>query len=283
MADKEHTHHPNYLKIYIALVVLLTISVLGNYTGVMWVTLIIAFGVALLKANLVVQNFMHLKVERRIVKWALTTALMLVVLFLAGTSPDVMKHDGLQWVNNSVREEITRGIPLSPEEASKPVAPVPLTYPEAASPRLAPTSGADTTAAASGDSVHTTARVDPPSSGSGAGMHVALASVLPLPHPQSFDAKATFNSVCAACHGKDGRGNGPAAAGMNPKPADFNSPAFWKAAPDSVLFKAIKDGGASVGKSPLMVAWGGTYSDADIHALVKYIETTFRPKAVGGE
>lgn len=99
----------------------------------------------------------------------------------------------------------------------------------------------------------------------------------PLPKPTGFDAKATFNSVCAMCHGQDGKGNGPAATALNPKPANFTDPTFWKTTPDSVLFKAIKDGAASIGKSPLMTAWGGSYSDADIRALVAYIKTAFRP------
>ncbi len=100
-------------------------------------------------------------------------------------------------------------------------------------------------------------------------------------HGSSFDAKAAFNSTCAMCHGQDGSGNGPAAAAMSPKPANFTDPAFWKANKDAVLLKAIKDGAAAVGKSPLMPAWGATYNDADIHALLDYIQTSFRPKAAG--
>ena len=71
----EQGHHPNYTKIYITLVVLLCISVAGPHLGIFWVTLITAFGIALVKADLVIQNFMHLKVERRIVKWMLATSL----------------------------------------------------------------------------------------------------------------------------------------------------------------------------------------------------------------
>src|SRR5271165_5815305 len=35
------------------------------------------------------------------------------------------------------------------------------------------------------------------------------------------DGKAMFVSYCAACHGADGKGNGPAAAALTRKPADL--------------------------------------------------------------
>ena len=53
--------HPNYRKIYYLLLALLAISVAGPFLGIKWVTLITAFGIAIVKARLVVQNFMHLK------------------------------------------------------------------------------------------------------------------------------------------------------------------------------------------------------------------------------
>lgn len=239
MSEKEHQDHPVYWKVYVTLVVLLCISVAGPHLGILWVTLITAFGVALLKANLVVQNFMHLRVERRFIKWMLTTTLVLVALFLAGTMPDIMKHQGLRWVSNAAKAEVARGIPLHPEAAEAAESP----------------SGGE--------------RVE----------HAAVAGGSDDSAPQNFDAKGTFNSVCATCHGQDGKGDGPAGGALNPKPADFTDPAFWKANADSVLFKAIKEGGASVGKSPMMVAWGGMYNDAQIHALLDYIQTTFKPKS----
>ena len=38
--------------------------------------------------------------------------------------------------------------------------------------------------------------------------------------PQT-DPKAMFNEYCAACHGPEGRGNGPAAAALKKTPADL--------------------------------------------------------------
>ncbi len=40
--------------------------------------------------------------------------------------------------------------------------------------------------------------------------------------------KIVFSANCAACHGELGRGDGPAAATMNPRPRNFTSPDGWK-------------------------------------------------------
>jgi len=103
-------HHVNYKKIYFTLVGLLIISVIGPFFGILIVTLITAFGIALVKANLVIQNFMHLKWERRIMKWMLATSLLLMFLMFAGLSVDIMNHEGRNWVNVAAREAIERGV-----------------------------------------------------------------------------------------------------------------------------------------------------------------------------
>jgi len=92
----EHAH-PNYVKIWGILVVLLIISVLGPLVGIEWLTLVTAFGVAVVKAYLVVKNFMHLNVEPRFVWYMVGTALAFMGLFYAGVSPDVMAPDGDNW------------------------------------------------------------------------------------------------------------------------------------------------------------------------------------------
>jgi hypothetical protein len=57
--------HPNYVKIWIWLVVLLLISVAGPMLEIPAVTIITAFGIAFVKAFLVAANFMHLKFENK--------------------------------------------------------------------------------------------------------------------------------------------------------------------------------------------------------------------------
>jgi cytochrome c553 len=72
-----------------------------------------------------------------------------------------------------------------------------------------------------------------------------------MPTPAS--AETIFSTRCATCHGPDGKGNGPAAAALNPKPRDYTDPVWQKSVTDEQIKKTIVGGGASVGKSPLMV------------------------------
>src|SRR4029450_7957633 len=95
-ASHEHSH-PNYVKIWGILVVLLCISVAGPMFGHKVVTLITAFGIAVVKAYLVAKNFMHINIEKRFIPYIILTMLVFMLLFFAGTSPDVMKKDGTQW------------------------------------------------------------------------------------------------------------------------------------------------------------------------------------------
>jgi caa(3)-type oxidase subunit IV len=103
-------HHVNYKKIYLTLLVLLVVSVVGPFFEILWLTLITAFGIAIIKANLVIQNFMHLKWEKRIMKWMLTTSLVLMALMVAGISSDVLNHEGRNWENVAAQAAVERGI-----------------------------------------------------------------------------------------------------------------------------------------------------------------------------
>ncbi|MBI4508843.1 MAG: c-type cytochrome [Deltaproteobacteria bacterium] len=68
------------------------------------------------------------------------------------------------------------------------------------------------------------------------------------------EADEVFNMRCAPCHGSDGSGSGPAAAALQPKPRDFRDKAWQSTVTDEQVEKAIKEGGAAVGKSPAMPA-----------------------------
>lgn len=53
---------------------------------------------------------------------------------------------------------------------------------------------------------------------------LAMAGLIAACAPQMTDraqARNDFNALCVDCHGADGRGNGPAAAGMVPTPVDL--------------------------------------------------------------
>lgn len=91
------------------------------------------------------------------------------------------------------------------------------------------------------------------------------------------DAKTDYATYCATCHGSAGKGDGPAAAALQPAPADFSTAAFQDGRTDQQLNDAIAKGGPAVGKSPMMVAWGGTLSAQQVTDLVAYIRTLRAP------
>jgi mono/diheme cytochrome c family protein len=83
--------------------------------------------------------------------------------------------------------------------------------------------------------------------------------------------KEKFNQICASCHGETGHGNGPAAAALNPKPRNLSDAKYVSTISDEQLFKTIKEGGAAVGKSALMPAWGSVLTDSDIWNVIAYV------------
>ena len=121
----EHQDHAEdhgqayYVKIWAILLVLLILSILGpivaphvafGFLEAWMITLMTAFGIAVVKAYLVAANFMHLNVEKRYITYLLTTMIVLMLLFFAGTAPDVMKHKGQNWENVAAEAEVERAL-----------------------------------------------------------------------------------------------------------------------------------------------------------------------------
>jgi caa(3)-type oxidase subunit IV len=114
VAYEAHTHHPNYVRIYLILLVLLVISILGPELEIRIVTLITAFGIACVKAWMVAKNFMHISLAPRYVLYLVATTLVFMLLFFAGTAPDVMKQSGTNWVKppwDTAHADATHGEP----------------------------------------------------------------------------------------------------------------------------------------------------------------------------
>jgi mono/diheme cytochrome c family protein len=87
--------------------------------------------------------------------------------------------------------------------------------------------------------------------------------------------KADYQIYCASCHGETGAGDGPVAQALNPKPARHNDGAYMNPLTDDYLFKVIKFGGASVGKSPMMAPLG--LSDQQIHNVIAFVRSLAEP------
>jgi mono/diheme cytochrome c family protein len=88
------------------------------------------------------------------------------------------------------------------------------------------------------------------------------------------DAKKLYIANCGPCHGDKGRGDGPAAAGLNPRPADHTS-ASVQAESDGALFWKLSEG-----RMP-MPAYKSVFSDQQRWALINYIRTLAKPGKKG--
>lgn len=82
-----------------------------------------------------------------------------------------------------------------------------------------------------------------------------------------------YQQYCSTCHGPQGKGNGPAAAAMDPKPRDHTDGPYMNALSDAHLTTVISEGGAAVQRSPLMPAWKGILSSQQIADVIAYLRT----------
>ena len=82
---------------------------------------------------------------------------------------------------------------------------------------------------------------------------------------------AIYEQRCAACHGTQGKGDGPNAAYLDRPPARHADASQMRTRTDDRLFDAIFAGGAIMGGSARMPAFGETLTTAEIQSLVKYI------------
>lgn len=85
--------------------------------------------------------------------------------------------------------------------------------------------------------------------------------------------KASYEKLCGSCHGTSGKGDGPASSKLKVKPRDHTDKNAMSHYTDEALFKVIKAGGASVGKSPLMPPFGNALKDDQINDLAAYVRS----------
>jgi len=85
--------------------------------------------------------------------------------------------------------------------------------------------------------------------------------------------KEKYDRNCASCHGLYGKGDGPVAVSLRPRPRDLTDQEYVKGLSDEDLFKVITYGGSSVGKSPFMPGWGNTLTKDDIINIIAYLRS----------
>ncbi len=84
----------------------------------------------------------------------------------------------------------------------------------------------------------------------------------------------TFKSLrCASCHGKDGKGQGPAAKAMKLKAADWTDKAVMEKMTDDFLKDIITKGGAAVNKSKRMPGYSKKLKSADVVDMAAYVRS----------
>jgi len=98
-----------------------------------------------------------------------------------------------------------------------------------------------------------------------------LRNPLPASTRVLVEGRTLFQAHCIACHGKMGEGNGPAADGMVPPPANLrwvmSRPMAW----DGYLMWSISEGGAALGSS--MPAYKDTLGESDRWRIIHYLRT----------
>lgn len=89
--------------------------------------------------------------------------------------------------------------------------------------------------------------------------------------------KATYQTTCAPCHGPGGKGDGPAAAALNPKPRDHTNGVYMDKLTNQHLFDVIKKGGAAFGY-PTMPAQPQLADDSvkNVIAFVRSLSATYK-------
>ena len=96
-----------------------------------------------------------------------------------------------------------------------------------------------------------------------------------IPPAAMKEAEEIFKTRCTTCHGAGGKGDGPAAVALNPKPRDMTDEAWQKSVSDEQIDKIIAGGGGAVGKSVLMPANPDLASKPDVVKALRQIVRKF--------
>ncbi len=103
----------------------------------------------------------------------------------------------------------------------------------------------------------------------------AVLAACALAAPRALSAQGTagpgvYRVKCVMCHGAQGRGDGPMAGSLNPRPTDFSDPGKRVATADSAVQNVIRRGRRA------MPSFGSMLSPAQVDSLVAFIKTLHR-------
>lgn len=87
--------------------------------------------------------------------------------------------------------------------------------------------------------------------------------------------EAIYKAKCVLCHGPQGKGDGPGAAALDPKPRNHTDGSYMNARTNEELLTVIRDGKGQ------MTPWGNILSDEEMHQVLAYVRTLADPPYEG--
>lgn len=103
-----------------------------------------------------------------------------------------------------------------------------------------------------------------------------LVSALGAEAPAQSRGEELYRQACAACHGRDGKGlspESPLLANFKAPPPDLTDPLFNSREPGMDWKQVILYGGAPLGLSSQMPAFGDAFTEEEVDALVAYLKS----------
>lgn len=82
-----------------------------------------------------------------------------------------------------------------------------------------------------------------------------------------------YSTYCAACHGVEGKGDGPAAEALVPQPASLADSLMMRELSDSYLFWRVSEGGIQEPFNSAMPPWEGVLTEEQRWQVISYIRT----------
>ncbi len=82
-----------------------------------------------------------------------------------------------------------------------------------------------------------------------------------------------FSFYCVQCHGWGGKGDGPTAARLDPRPRNLTNGKYSNYISNVDVFAVIKGGGPALNLGEVMPPWGNVLQDQDIWNVVSFLRT----------
>jgi mono/diheme cytochrome c family protein len=100
---------------------------------------------------------------------------------------------------------------------------------------------------------------------------------LQAPPGSPVEGRRLFVFYCTACHGPQGKGDGPSAdtlwARNKIRPRDLTDSTYFKTKKDQEIYATVSLGGGHMGKSVYMPAWTASLTTEQLKDLLSYVRT----------